>query len=81
MAATEEQGNRESEGIHDFLWVGLYPKKLVEAVNIGLKRPSIARVLEGEETKLKVVDLMVDKKLERTRLCIEELRSKLKSLR
>lgn len=54
---------------------------MVEVANIGIKSARTARILEAKASKLKVVDLMVNKKLERTRLHFEELRSKLKSLR
>lgn len=56
-------------------------KNLVEVANTGIECTRTARILEAEVSKLRVAELMVDKKLERTRSRFEELRSKLNPLK
>lgn len=56
-----------------------FDDKLVEAANACIEHARTTRLIEVEVGKLKVADLLVDKKLERTRLCFEKLRIKLKS--
>lgn len=53
--------------------------KLVTVANTGLEHARTTHLLEIEVDKLRVVEHLVDRKHERTRLCFEELRSNLKS--
>lgn len=54
-------------------------EKSIEEANADIKRAKVARKLEGELNKLKVEDLVIDRKLERTKSHFKEMKNKLKS--
>lgn len=54
-------------------------EELVEEANAGIECGRTSHILEGVVSKLKDADLMIDKRLECTKLRFEEMRSGLKS--
>ena len=77
MAAIEDRGEEKRDAYE----LASVNEKLVEETNTGIERAKNSHVLKGKKNKLKEDDLIVNKKLERTRLRFKELRSNFKSLR
>lgn len=78
---TETRDNEEREKeIEEFKAYDLdsFDQRLVEGANTGMEQAEVARIVEDDVEKMKVIDLQIDRKLEHTKIRFEELREKTK---